>query len=196
MSHGQHMCRESINKHLIMQKAPVPHTEQPCWYRCFFLVYQALNSFFRKVFLRPFIRPFGMKLHRFMWKYMKLAFEKVQRSCTFVGFCGDAWRYRNWPIHFDAKFHLLSISYVTALCACSIAQPHRFSKRREARNVSCRRGRSRFSSSRWRRRAPCRARRPSAPSPWPRASRLPPRRGRSRRLRAFSRRTRAGAAAP
>ena len=101
LSHGQHMCRESINKHFIMQKAPVPHTEQPCWYRCFFLVYQALNSFFRKVFLRPFIRPFGMKLHRFMWKYMKLAFEKVQRSCTFVGFCGDAWRYRNWPIHFD-----------------------------------------------------------------------------------------------
>ena len=56
---------------------------------------------FRKVFLRPFIRPFGMKLCRFIWKYMKLVFEKVQHSCAFAGFCGDTWRYRNWPIHFN-----------------------------------------------------------------------------------------------
>ena len=41
-----------------------------------------------------------MKLHRFIWKYMKLAFEKIQHSCAFAGFYGDAWRYRNWPIHF------------------------------------------------------------------------------------------------
>ena len=91
-----------------------------CWYRCFFHIHHALNSFFAR-FLRPFIRPFGMKLRRFIWRYMKLAFQKVQHSCAFAGFCGDTWRYRNWPIHFDAKFH----GFTHLLCRSCIVHGHR-----------------------------------------------------------------------
>lgn len=46
-----------------------------------------------------------------MWKYMKLAFEKVQHSCGFAGFRGDTWRYGNWPIYFDPQVHVSAISF-------------------------------------------------------------------------------------
>ena len=74
---------------------------QKCWpIKCVGLQFRVIN-------LRPFLRPNGMKVHRFLLSCMKLIF---QQTIGIIGLCGLSWSYMNlWK---SAHWCRYLISYI------------------------------------------------------------------------------------
>ena len=84
------------------QKTPVPHGSSAAGTGIIVIFYYALDPFFRKDFLRPFIRPFGMDLRGFTCRYVKPVFLRSQHLCGFADLYGDTWRNEKRPDYADS----------------------------------------------------------------------------------------------